>query len=188
MYFAQQIHDDIDLTEIIQYLITLHFKHDYESICKILNIRYNPDSESYIDENRYRINDIPVNKYYKKGIIFIKDENPVTLQRVKVDTETDYLLNVLLIITTHIIEESDIINLVIEKWIEGSILKNKLEIKNTFTVGECNRPSIEVGKMTWNSLVKICKNNGIPIKNGFKMLIISYFNELNNNFIIKNNQ
>ena len=177
MYFAQQI-NDIDLTETIQHLITLHFDHDYESICKILKIKYEFINEPHLDERRYKLNNIPVYKYYNKGMTFLKDENPVTIQRVKVDTETNYLLNVLLMTTTYIIEESDIINLVIEKWIEGNVLKNKLEIKNIFTVGECTRPSIEVGQTTWNSLVKICKNNGISIKNGFKMSIISYFNEL----------
>lgn len=185
MDFVKNI-NDVDYTETIQNLITLYFEHNYEDICKILNVKYNPDYKSCIDEKRYNINNVPVNKYYNNGMIFYSDKNPVTLQRVKIDEETTYLLNTLLMTTTHIIDESDLINLIIEKWVEQSALKTVSKIKeetiNIFTVGECTRSSIEVGKESWNSLIKICRNNRIALRNGFKMSLLSYFNEIYNNY------
>lgn len=188
MYFAKQI-IDVDLTEIIQHLITLYFDHNYVNIYKILKMKYEPENEPSIDERRYRLNDIPVNKYYKSGMVFIKDENPVIIQRVKIDEETNFLLNTLLMITSNIINESEIINIIIENWIKGSFVKKKFEVENIFTVGKCSRFSIEVGQSSWNSLLKMCKNNRISIKNGFKMSIKQYFNEIycniNNIIVVK---
>ncbi len=186
MYFAQQKDDDIDYTELIQHLISLHFDHKYETICKILKIKYEPEHEQYLDERRYKLNSIPVNKYYNKGMMFIKDENPITTQKVKMDEETDFLLNTLLIVTSNVTTESDLINLIIENWTKGSVVKNKLEVENTFTIGKCSRSLIEVGQTSFNSLLKMCKNNRISIKNGFKMSIIQYFNEIYDNTTINN--
>lgn len=179
MYFTQQT-DDIDYTELVQHLITLYFDHNYESICKILKIKYEPNKEQCLDKRRYKLNDIPVNKYQNKGMFFLKDENPITVQIVTIDEETNFLLNTLLMITSNVITESDYINFIIENWIKGSVVKSKFEVENLFTVGNCSRHTIEVGKSSWNSLLKICKNNRIAIKNGFKMTIIQYFNEIYN--------
>ena len=178
MYFAKQI-SDIDYTELVQHLISLYFDHDYEGICKILKIKYELEHEQCIDERRYNLNKIPANRlFYHRGMIFIKDENPVVIKRVKIDEETDFLLNTLLMITSNIITESEMINMIIEDWTKGSFVKNKIEVMNTFTVGKYSRSSIEVGQRSWDSLLKMCKNNRIATKNGFKMSIIQYFNEI----------
>ncbi len=181
MYFAQQIYDE-DYTELVQYIISLHFKHDYEKISNLLKIKYNSNeqNEQHLDENRYRLDNLPVNKYFK-GMIFIKDENPVTNKVVKMDKETNYLLNTLLLTTSNIIKESCIINLIIENWVKGNFVKDKIEVMNVFTVGNYSRFSIEVGQTSWDSFLKICKNNRIAIQNGFKMAIKYYFNDLYNN-------
>ncbi len=186
MYFAQQIYD-VDYTELVQHLIELHFNNEYEDICKILKIKYEPTKEQSLDERRYRLDKIPVNKYQNKGMFFLKDENPITIQIVTIDEETNFLLNTLLMITSNVITESDYINFIIENWVKGSVVKSKFEVENLFTVGNCSRHTIEVGQSSWNSLLKICKNNRIAIKNGFKMTIIQYFNEIYNNTTNENN-
>jgi len=99
MYFAQQI-DKIDSTEIIQHLILLYFSHDYENICKILKLEYN----SKCDKNVYKYND--------NRMTFLKDENPITIQRIYVDQETKYILNTLLMITLNYINEKTLIDLI----------------------------------------------------------------------------
>ena len=181
MYFAQQL-NNVDLTETIQHLITLHFDHDYENICKILKIKYEPEHENRLDERRYNLNKIPANRlFYNRGMIFIKDENPFTIQRIKIDEETDFFLNTLLMITSNIVTEYEIINMIIENWTKGSFVKNKFEVENIFTIGKCSRSSIEVGQSCWDSLLKMCKNNRILIENGFKMSLMQYFNEIYNN-------
>ncbi len=180
MYFAQQIYD-IDYTDLVQHLISLHFNHDYENICKILKIKYEPNREQQLDEHRYNINNLPLNKYYNKGMIFLEDENPVVIQRVNMDKETSYFLNILLLTSSKMIKESCFINLIIEKWASGNFVKSKSEAKNVFTVGDCSRISIEVGQKSWSFLLKMCTNNRISLKDGFKMSIMQYFNEIYNN-------
>lgn len=180
MYFAQQI-DDVDYTNLVQHLISLYFEHDYENICKILNIEYNTANEQQLDESRYKEYNIPSNKYYKNGMIFLEDVNPVITKTVKIDEETNYLLSTLLTITSNVTKESNFINQIVDNWTKECILKDKYEVMNVFTVGRSTRVLVKVGQTSWNLFIKTCKNNRIVIQNGFKMAIQHYLNDICNN-------
>jgi len=171
--------DNINIEPLIQNLIDLYFKNDNEKICKMLGIEYDPDYKSSIDESRYKLNN--EYKYHKEnnGMIFHNDENPTTVERVNVDEETKYLLSILKTITTYVIDERYLIDDIIIKWTKNKTLINKIERQTK--VGECMLHKIKAGEKNWGMLSKLCKNNGIPIKDGFKLSVMNYFNEINMN-------
>ncbi len=168
MYFAKQI-DNIDSSEIIQHLILLYFSHDYESICKVLKLEYNSD---------YSKND-KLYKYHNNGMVFLEDENPVTLQRIYVDQETKYILDTLLMVTSNYINEKIFIDLIIDNWLKKVHLTGLLEPTDIPTiVGKKTYIQLKVGNVSWNDFTKACKNKGILTKTGFKMLVLKYLDEI----------
>jgi len=171
MYFAQKT-ENIDYTEFIQHLISLYFDHKYDDISEVLKIEND-------DNNR---NNIPSDRYYKKGMIFCEDENPLTIIRINVDEEIKYPLNTLLMISSNSIDEKEFISLIIDRWIEstktyGLLDKNKIPK----IVGKESYIQLKVGNITWNDFSKSCKNKGILIKNGFKMSLLKYLHEICSN-------
>ncbi|MFA4871397.1 MAG: hypothetical protein WC623_24575 [Pedobacter sp.] len=171
--------DNINIEPLIQNLIDLYFKNNNEKICEMLGIEYDPDYKSSIDESRYKLNN--EYKYHKEnnGMIFHNDENPTTVERVNVDEETKYLLSILKTITTYVIDERYLIDDIIIKWTKNKILISKIE--RQMKVGECIRHQVKVGEKNWTILSNLCKNNGIPIKDGFKLSIMNYFKEIDTN-------
>lgn len=162
-----------DTTEILEHLVELYFKHDYEAIYKILKIEHNPN---YIKNKK------PTDKYYKKNImLFSEDNNPLTQVRIHVDEETRNWINIILMISSSTSNEKDVISLIVNKWINKigvlGILKNITvpEIDNTVYI------HLEIRKDTWNDLSSLCKNKGITMKEGFKMSIVDYLNEISLN-------
>lgn len=172
MYFAKQI-NKVDSTEIVQHLILLYFSHDYENICKILNLEH---------DSNYNKKDESTYKYCNNGMTFLKDENPVTIQRIYVDQETKYILDTLLMITSNSINEKILIDLTIDNWLKNVHLTGRLESDNIPTIiGKETYIQLKVGNRCWNDLTKACKNKGILIKIGFKMLLLNYLDEISSN-------
>ena len=175
MYFIKNTQcKNVDLEEIIQTLILLHFKHDHEKICKILNLEHNPD---------YKKNNESVYKYCDHGMIFLENNNPITLQRIYVDKETKYILNTLLMVTSNSVNEKSFLDLIINKWIKNIHLTGLLE-NNIITpkiIGKETYVQLKVGKKCWEDLSKACKNKSILMKIGFKMSLLSYLNEISSN-------
>ena len=168
MYFAKQI-IDVDLTEIIQHLIFLYFDHNYESISEILKIKNDKKSS----------NNIPLNRYYNKGMVFCEDDNPLIKVRINVDEEIKYPLNTLLMISSNSIDEKNFISLIIDRWIEstktyGLLDRNKIPK----IIGKESYIQLKVGKRSWGDLSKACENKNITMKTGFKMSVLKYLNEI----------
>ena len=169
MYFVENADVKVDPTELLQNLITLYFEHDYDSICKILKI----EKYSYHQEN------VPSDRYYKKGMVFCEDKNHQIQARLHVDEETKYALNTLLMISSNSINEKIMIDLIIDKWTKNVDVIGLLKSNNTpEIVGEKTYIKIKVGKEKWNDLVKSCKNKGISLKIGFKMAMSNFFNQI----------
>lgn len=179
MYFAKQI-IDVDLTEIIQQLITLHFRHDYESICKILKI----EKDKYCYNNP---NDIPFNKYYNKGMKFIDNNNSTIKIRILMDQETKYIYNTLLMITSNIIYERNLVDSIINKWREKYSM-NRFNNSDIISVGEYTKSQIEVGEKNWKDLLLLSKIANLNIKCLFKIAILSYINDDIMLPLIRNNE
>ena len=169
MYFAKTAHVNIDPTELMQNLITLYFDHNYESIDKLLKI----------DKSKYPSNDALLNKYYNKGMIFCDDDNPLTQIRIYVDEEIKYPLNTLLMVSSNSIDEKGFIDLIVNIWIKNVNLTGLLETDYIpKIVGKETYIQLKVGKKSWNDLTITCKNKGILLKTGFKMLVLSYLDEI----------
>jgi len=169
MYFAKNEDVKIDLTEMLQNLIALYFDHNYESISEILKIENDKKSS----------NNIPLNRYYNKGMVFCEDDNPLITVRINVDEEIKYPLNTLLMISSNLIDEKKFISLIINKWIEkfkvyGILNNNKI----TNIIGKERYIQLNVGKNSWENLSKACKNKNITLKVGFKMVVLEYINEI----------
>jgi len=170
MYFIKNTQcKNVDLEEIIQTLILLHFKHDHEKICKILNLEHNPD---------YKKNNVPVYKFSAHGMIFLEDDNPITLQRIYVDKETKYILNTLQMVSLNIIDENRFTDVIINRWIKtvgktGLLKYDKTLIK---IVGKESYIQLKVGKQTWDDLLHVCKNKDILLKEGFKIAVLNFIN------------
>jgi len=172
MYFVKNVDIKIDLTEVLQNLITLYFDHRYDNICKILKIEKNYNHQS----------NIPLDRYYNKGMMFCEDDNPLIKVRINVDEEIKYPLNTLLMISSNLIDEKEFISLIIDRWIEstktyGLLDKNKIPK----IIGKESYIQLKVGNRTWDDLSKSCRNKGILMKNGFKMSVLEYLNEICSN-------
>ncbi len=119
-------------------------------------------------------------KYDNKGIVFSEDDNPLTTVRVYVDSETKNILDTLEMVTYNIIDEKSLTDIIIEKWIKKvntfgmlnpeDIVEN--EGKETFI-------KLDVGERNWKNLSKACRNKCIHLKNGLKMSILNYIDEIN---------
>ncbi len=172
MYFVKNVDIKVDLTEVLQNLITLYFDRNYDGISKILKI----------EESIKHQNNTPSDVYYKRGMVFCEDENPPIQVRIHVDEETKHPLNTLLMVSPNSINEKEFISLIIDRWIEstktyGLLDKNKIPK----IVGKESYIQLKVGNRTWNDLSKSCKNKGILMKNGFKMSVLKYLNEISFN-------
>jgi len=161
------------LEAFLQNLVKLYFNHDYRSICNILRIEHNLSH-----------NDDIINKYSKSesGMIFHNDNNPSTNVRISVDEETRCILNTLIMVTSNSINERQLIDLMIEKWLKkvhivGLLSKNDMPK----TIGNEHRIHIKLGKIWWNNLIKTCKNKNILVKEGFKLSILNYITEVSSN-------
>ncbi len=168
MYFVENVDVKVDPTKILQNLITLYFNHDYDSICKILKI----------EKSKNHRDNIPSDKYYKRGMIFCGDENPRIQARVRVDDETKYALNTILMVSSNSIDEKGMIDIIIDKWIKNVQIVGLL--KSNYIpeiVGEETHIKLEVSKNKWNDLLLSCRNKGIPLKIGFKMAISNFLIE-----------
>jgi len=169
MYFVKNTQIDIDPTETLQYLITLYFNHNYNNISKVLKIE---------NINKHQ-NNVPSDKYHKKGMIFCDDDNLLITVRINVDEEIKYPLNTLLMISSKSINEKEFISLIINKWIEstktyGLLNRNKIPK----IIGKESYIQLKVGNRTWDDLLKSCRNKGILMKNGFKMSVLEYLHEI----------
>ncbi len=169
MYFAKNVDVKVDPTELLQNLITLYFDHDYDSICKILKI----------EKSNNHKNNIPSDKYYKKGMTFCEDKNHPIQVRIYVDEEIRQSLNTLLLISSNLIDEKIMTDLIINKWINKVGVVGMLKNNNTTElVGNKTYIRLNVGKEKWNDFLTTCKNKGIPVKIGFKMALLNFFNQL----------
>jgi len=171
MYFVENVDVKLDPTEILQKLITLYFDREYDTINKILKLE---------KDNTHKRN-VPSDIYYKKGMTFCDDENPLIIVRIDVDEEIKYPLNTLLMISSDSINEKDFISIIIDRWIEttktnGLMNKNKIPK----IVGKESYIQLKVGNVTWNNLSKSCRNKGILMKNGFKLSLQHYLNDICN--------
>lgn len=169
MYFMKNADINVDPTEMLQTLITLYFDHKYNTISQILKL----------EKGKNLSNNISSNKYYNKGMKFCEDENPPIQVRIYVDDEIKYPLDTLLMISSNSIDEKDFISLIINKWIDftktyGLMNKNKIPK----IVGKESYIQLKVGSRTWDNLTKSCRNKGILMKNGFKMAVLEYLNEI----------
>jgi len=161
-----------DITDILQNLITLYFKKDYKSICKILEITYNP---KYNHKNSVNF----INNYYDNGMEFVVDDNPLKRARVYIDDETKIILDTLYMVTYNSIDKRVLIDTIIKKWIDKIYVNFTINRKDVIeTVGKETRIVLEVGDRTWNNLSITCNNKCINIKEGFKMSIFNYLNEI----------
>lgn len=154
-----------NIENTLQNLVELYFERDYKSISKILHINTNLDEEK------------PVYKYNKNesGMIFYDNDNPTIYPRVYVDKETKYLLKTMLMVTSGLTDEKNIINLIINRWIKNVYLiglLNRYEIPKI--VGKESYIQVKVSKGCWNNMSNVCKNKGISIKVGFKIAVL-YF-------------
>lgn len=165
MYFTKNEDVKIDLTEMLQNLIALYFDHNYESISEILKIKNDKKSS----------NNIPLNRYYNKGMIFCEDDNPLIKVRVNVDKETKYILNTLLMVSSNSIDEKNFTDLIVDRWIKNVSNTGLLRYDNIpETVGKETYIQLKIGKKTWNNLTIACKNKDILLKEGFKIAILTF--------------
>jgi hypothetical protein len=172
------VNSNTNIENILQNLIELYFDHKYKDICAILKIEYNPNHNK---------NDEPVYKYDKseEGMIFYNNENPTIHARVYVNKDVKYILNTLLMTTSNLVNEKDIIDLIINKWIKNVHITGLLDsniILNSKDEDEI-RIQVKVSKNSWNNLTKACKNKNILVKTGFRMSIFNYLEEICNNNI-----
>ena len=175
MYFVENVDVKVDPTEILQNLITLYFDREYNIINKILKLEKN---------NKYEEN-VPSDRYYKKGMTFCDDENPSIQVRIDVDEEIKYPLNTLLMISSDSIDEKDFISLIVDRWIELTKtygLMDRNEIPKI--VGKESYIQLKIGNRTWNNLSKSCRNKGILMKNGFKLSLQYYLNDICNHYTL----
>lgn len=149
-----------DIMKLLQQLTELYSGENNEEICKVLGIDY-----SILDS------DIPINKYYKEEMIYISD-NPCTDVRIHLDTDTKLFLDILLLVTNKIVNEKNLIDSIIENWINSILLvTEKLSIE---TCGKHKHIHIKVGQDTWNNFTNVCKRKGLLVRNGFKMAVFDF--------------
>jgi len=156
MYFVENVDVKVDPTEILQNLITLYFDRDYDSICKILKI-----------EDKKCSDNIPSDKYYKKGMIFCDNDNPPIQVRIHVDEETKQIFNTLSMVSSKSITEKELTDIIIDRWINDNIPK---------IVGKESYIRLKVGEKTWNTLIIACKNKDITSKIALKIAVLNFIN------------
>lgn len=167
MYFVKDVNTNVNPTELLQNLITLYFDRDYDTIYQILKL----------EKNENHPNNIPSDKYYSKEMVFCKDENPLIQVRIHVDEETRYILNTLLMVSSNLIDEKELINLIIYRWIKSVGVIGLLKYDNIpKIVGKETYSQLKVGKESWNTLTMACKNKGISLKKGIKIAILNFIN------------
>ena len=167
MYFVKNVDIKIDPIELLQSLITLYFDRKYDTIYQILRLE---------ESNNHRDN-VPSDKYYKKEMLFCKDENPQIQVRIYVDKETKYILNTLLMVTSNLMDEKEFMDIIINRWIKDVKVTGSLKYDNIpEIVGKEIYSQLKVGKEIWNNLVMMCKNKGILLKEGLKIAILTFVN------------
>lgn len=154
------------LEGLLQDLITLYFKRDNESICNILGIEYNPDYKSVIDEDRYLFTD----GRYSNEMAFISDENPSIDIRIYIDIETKHVIDTLLMVTSRVIDDRNLMDCIIKNWIENTFTKTSKAVQ----VGECTKGKLRVGERSWNNLLEVCKVRKLNAKDGFKTAVLAF--------------
>ena len=157
-----------NIENVLQKLTELYFNNKHNNICYILKLQQ-------------QLNHTHANYKYNKeneGMIFSVDENPLIDTRIVVDEETRYILNTLLMITSNLVNEGDVTNLMIEKWLKNHTigLIDKKDIPKT--IGDEYRIHLKVSKKCWDKLTKSCKNKNILVKDGFKMTLLDYLEEI----------
>lgn len=171
--------NSVDFTYTIQNLITLYFNRDYESLCNILNLEYNPKYKQEKEAERVLEEERESYKYKDKGMSFSSDNNEQTSVRVYVDEEAKFLLNSLLMITSNSIDEKNLIDSIIQYWISNVNVIGRLKSNNIPpTVGKEAFVSLKVSKQRWNDLILACNNKCIIVKDGLKMALVCYLNEI----------
>ena len=149
-----------DIMKLLQELTILYSKGDHEEICKILNINC-----SVTDS------DIPVYRYNKEGMIYIPD-NPCIEVRIHLDEDTRLFLDTLLMVTNEIINEKNLVDLIIERWIVNILLVT--EQLNIERYGKEKYIRVNTSQESWYDFVTVCKKKGIPVRNGLKMAIFDF--------------
>lgn len=172
MYFVNADPIKIDINDLLEYLIELHFNNDYDKICKIMKIKYNP--------NYYKDDKIPYIYEKHNKMTFCNDENLPLHVRIYVDDETRNNLNVLLTASSNIINEKIMIDMIIKKWMDKVGVIGKLKTDKIIEVNESNETYIQltVGKIIWDKFTVSCKNKNITTKKGFKIALFNYLYEL----------
>ena len=171
MYFVENVDIKVDITKLLEHLVELHFDRDYDIICKILKIErdlnYNKDEES-----TYKYN-----KQY--GMIFCKEDTAIQV-RIHIDEETRNALNTILIASSDIINEKNMIDIIIDKWLKKVGVTGKIEDCDTIQFNKDNNTytQLRVGKKIWDKLLLSCKNKNISVKEGFKISLFNYLQNL----------
>ncbi len=163
--------NNINLESILQNLTELYFDRKYKNICSILKIEHNLN---YVgDELTYKYNKS------ESGMIFYNNENPMIYTRVYIDKETKYILNTLLMVTSSSINEKEMLDLIINKWLKTIHLINMLDEESIpKIIGKESYIQVKVSKKCWDDMLRVCKNKGISVKVGFKLAITDYLNEI----------
>ncbi len=167
MYFVKNVDVKVDPTETLEHLVELYFNDDYDEICKILKIE---------KSNNHQDN-IPSDKYYKKGMIFYDNDNPPVQVRIHVDEETKQILNTLSMVSSKSITERELIDIIIDRWIKSVSVTGLLKYDNIpKIVGKESYIQLNVGKKNWNTLIMTCKNKDITSKIALKIATLNFIN------------
>ncbi len=162
-------------SNILLDLITLYLNRDYEKLCKILDIEYNPN---------YDCDNDVIRKYYNEGMIFTNDDNPLKIVRVYADEETKKILNTISMVIYNSIDEKTMNDLIINKWIEKFAVIGRMNKEDIIRTDEnVEYVRFGVGEKTWRDLSVSCRNKSIYIKDGLKMAVMNYINEINDRII-----
>ena len=168
---------EYDFTNIIQNLMSLYFKRDYETLCNILKIEHDCNCK-YGVLNK---SDSPIVKYEQQNqeMIFYDDENFPVVMRPFVDEESRQLINTLLMVTSNSIPENKLIDSILEKWLINVHIIGPIDYEIVpKIIGKETRMYFNASKKVRDNFSRACKNKGISPKAGFKMALLSYYIEI----------
>ncbi len=152
----------------LQNLLSMYSRDDFVGISKMLNI----GSEALKIE-------LPMNRY-EDGMQYLPNNNKCSIVRVHVNANTEWCVDTLLITTTYIIDEKNLMDLIIKRWvglsfdIKSIVKNNEKNDKNESFNENFKYIHIKVGEKSWNSLLKRCKNYGILVRDGFGLAVESF--------------
>lgn len=165
-----------EILKVLENLLDLYLKEDFDSIIQILNL----SSIISISDTEPRIY-----KYDKQEIQFVVERNPCIDVRIYLSNEDEFVLNTIQLVTSKRLNENELSNYILHKWITENYFKSLpiIEIKKFFKLNKINKDKdkknkkyihLLVNEKNWEIFVKTCNNKGLLVQEGFYLALYNF--------------